>query len=98
MFVLGLIGVAFTVFKVIFDPQKKSETNDLLTDQKANLLREEYEKRFIALDVKFAELTKTNQNHLHTIESKIDSLTGLIVQQGKDLVRLDTIIDIKLPK
>lgn len=95
-FVLGLIGILFTVFKLIFYPQKEAKTNELLLDQKANFLRDEYDKKFATLDIRFAEITKDNQNHLHTLEKQMDTLTNIIIQQGKDLVRLETTINIKL--
>lgn len=98
MFVLGLIGIGYTVFMSIFGPQKKSETNDLLLDQKASFLREEYAAKFKDIEGKFDELTRQNQNHLHTLESKLDSLTNLVVSLSKDVVRIETIINIKLPK
>lgn len=98
MFVIGLIGIGFTVFKSIFDPQKKSETNDLLMDQKADFLRSEYDKKFISIDDRLNELAKNNQNHLHTLETKLDALTKLVVDNGKDLVRIETTMNIKLPR
>lgn len=98
MFLLGLIGIAYTVFISIYGPQKKSETNDLLLDQRANFLRDEYDGKFKDIQDKFDELAKNNQNHLHTIEQKLDSMTNLVINLGKDVVRIETIINIKLPK
>lgn len=98
MFVLGLIGIGYTVFRSIYGQQMKGETADLLINQRANFLRDEYEKKFLDIQSKFDELSKVNQNHLHTIENKLDSLSALVVQQGKEIVRLQTTIDIKLLK
>ena len=98
MFVLGLIGIGYTVFMSIFGPQKKAEAADMVIEERANNLRLEYDKKFISLDDRLAEITKNNQNHLHTIEQKQDTLTGLVIQLGKDVVRLETTINIKLPK
>lgn len=98
MFVLGLLGIGYSVVMSIYRPQAESKTNDMLMDQRANFLRSEYDKKFISIDERLAEITKNNQNHLHTIEQKQDALTGLVIQLGKDVVRLETTINIKLPK
>lgn len=98
MFVLGLIGIGYTVFKSIYIPQQKSETNDLLTDQKANFLRDQYDKRFVDIQTHISELTATNQNHIHTIDTKIDALTAMVNQMGKDIIKLETIIQERVHK
>jgi len=98
MFTIGLIGIGFTIFKSFYDPQKQSETNDLLVSQKIKLMCDEYDKRFISMQDDFSALLAQNQNHLHTIDTKVDALTVSIIQLGKDTVRLETIVNERIPQ
>lgn len=97
-FTLGLIGIIITVFRFIYDPQKKSESNDLLMEQKMTFLREEYDKRFGLLQNDLATITKQNQNHLHTIDTKMDSLLASINCITRDLTRVETTLNERMPK
>jgi len=98
MFVIGLGGILYTAFRAFYDPQKKSETNDLLMDQKANFLSEIYERRFKEIQTRFNELASQNQNHLHTLDTKMDEIRECTSVISRDVVRLQTIIDERIPK
>ena len=98
MFVLGLIGIGYAVFINIFGPQKTAESNDLLMDQKANFLREENDKRFEIIDKRLNDLAKDNQNHLHTIEDNVKTLTGTVSMMRNSITKLETIIQERIPQ
>ena len=86
MFALGLIGILFTVFRSVYDPQKRSETNDLLMEQLIGKNQ---------ADIK--TLTKQTDNHIHTIEVKVDAIKAEVNDLTKGLVRLETIINERIP-
>ena len=98
IFTIGILSGLYAFFKLVIFPQKQSKAKDQLDDQKAKFLRSEYDKKFVSLDERLAEVTKNNQNHLHTIDTKLDALTKMIVDLGKDVIRLETTLNIKLPK
>ena len=98
MFVIGLIGIIFTVFKAFYDPQKKFETNDLLIEQKSNFLADAYDKKFADVQTNIDNLNTINQNHLHTLDIKIDNLSVQVSSICKDIIKLETIINERIPR
>jgi hypothetical protein len=98
-FLAGSIMMIFTVWTKITGPQKKLEISEALQKQKDNIYGEIYEKRFTEIQTQIATLTTMNQNHIHTLETKIDGLTTSQNQTGKEIVKLETTIALllKLP-
>ena len=109
MFGIGVLGAIFTVYNYFRNPQedleKKVSVNEKAVDGKAVLLAEQVkwekeatEKRFEAMQVDIAASMTMAQNHIHTVETKVDTLTSLVVKMGNEVVRLTTIIEERNPK
>lgn len=108
-FAIGTLGVIFSVFLYFRNPQVKAEKNDALIEQKLKLTREADEERLKLIqesnDRRFADMhdeikavLATSQNHIHTVDTKVDHLTVNVVKMGQEIVRLGTIIEERIPK
>jgi len=120
MFVLGFLGVIFTIYHYFKNPQikmekeqavfkKKTEDKDdileLKSENKDNILalKVEWEKeanhtKFNEMGIRIDAVLKTAQNHIHTIDTKVESL-GLDVKiMSNEITKLTTIIHERIPK
>ena len=98
MLVIGLVGLLFGFYKAFYDPQKKSETNDLLQEQKMQSLREIYDTKLADVRDNIATLAIQSQNHIHAIDVKLEGIMAGLVSVNKDIVRLETIINERIPR
>jgi len=85
--VFTLLGFLFAAYKFFRDP-------DIKADKSIDLLKEKL-KSAEALNM---ETIKTMQNCLHTLTSKVEKLDTTIIDQGKELTKLSTIIEERIPK
>lgn len=120
LFVLGLIGVAFTVFNFLRKPHDDIERKQIIADKdisskatilaqkemesKASLLAQQVEWEKIASEKKFSELGKRlddafalAQNHTHSIGVQVELLSILVNNMNLNIVKLETIVDERLP-
>lgn len=84
IFVIGLLGTIFTIYKSITGPQ--------ITSDKKSLRLED---RILAMEKSVSEIKET---HLKTVEQDIKSLTASVNELSKTVVRLATIIDERIPR
>ena len=98
MFLIGLISILFSVFLYFKNPQIKSEKTDALLEQRLQFERESTQRRFKDMQDGITAATALAQNHIHSVDVKVDGLTALVSQMGKDIVRLSTIIDERIPR
>lgn len=82
--VLTLFGMIFTVFSYINKPQTTSDKNDALMAQSINQLQ-----------VDFSNL---RDNHVHTIDTKLDQTISNVSTLAIHVAQLSTIIDERIPK
>jgi len=75
------------------------------TESKAQLLAEQvkWEKkangeRFAEVNKQITNLIAVNQNHLHTLEMKIDAMGGRMGTVESSIIKLQTIIEERIPK
>jgi len=71
-YIIGILAVAGTIFgiyNVIRKPQEKGEVNDAVTEEKIKNIEKETESKFASLKELVINL---RDNHIHTIESKLD--------------------------
>ena len=54
--------------------------------------------RFSELQVNIKEVMTLAQNHIHTVDIKVDKLQGIMEHMGNEITRLATIIDERIPK
>lgn len=112
-FVIGLVGIAFTIFLYFKNPQtaleQKTAVEEKETEGRMGLLvkqleweKEASEKRFKDMAERLDAAFGLAQNHIHTVDEKI---TGYIEVSNKwhlevsnQLTRLETIIGERIPK
>lgn len=105
MFVINMIGILFLVYNSFRKPQIDSETTDAAIKAQATLLEQRFqwnqegiEKRFKEIQDNFQGLLLQSNNHIHTVDTKVDKLVESSGSMGKELTRLATIIEERIPK
>ena len=111
--IISLLGMLFTVFLFFRIPQEKLDKQQSLTDKevenKAVSLerqvqweKEANERRFKDMNEVMTNATTLAQNHIHTIDTKVDSLTTLVnsmnLSMGLKIAELSTIIAERIPR
>ena len=112
-FALGFLAMIFGVYNYFRKPQedldKRQAVSEKEVDSKAALLaqqvqwqKERTDKRFEEMATTLKDSTAMAQNHIHTIDVKIDSWVETSnswhVQMSNQMARLETIIDERIPK
>lgn len=92
------LGVIFIVFNYFRNPQVKSEKLDALLEQKVKLTNESNDRRFTDLQTDIKNAFELAQNHTHTVEVVVGELVDKVNDMGKDVVKLQTIIEERIPK
>ncbi len=82
--IVTLIGVIFAVYLAFRKPQERSEITDA-----------EMRKDIIALRV---DLVNLRDNHVHTLDTKLDVTNKSVQDLALQLTRLNTIIEERIPK
>lgn len=113
MFVLGLLGIIFSVYNYFRNPQEEMEKKQAVAEQdvesKAKILAQQLEWYKSSNDEKFGDMGerldsafKLAQNHIHSVDIKVDTLTSMVnsmnVQMSNKITELATIIDNRIPK
>ncbi len=109
MFVLGVGGVVFSIFQYFNNPQKTLEKDQAVdraeVDGKAGILAQQVQwekevsaKRFDEMGARVDTAMTLAQNHIHTVETKVDSLGKDVAAMSREIVRLATIIDERIPR
>lgn len=98
MFAIGILGVIFTIYNYFKNPQIKGEKIDALFDQRMKFLQESNDRRFAEIHDEIRAITATNQNHLHTIDTKVEALAENVRCMGLDVAKLGTIIEERIPR
>lgn len=108
-FSLGIIGILFSVFIYFRNPQEELDKREALNqkdiDGKATLIaqqlqweKEATEKRFAELSCRITEAMTLAQNHIHTVDTKVDGLSKGMGTMSNEITRLATIIEERIPK
>jgi hypothetical protein len=84
MFMIGILGTLFTVYRSITAPQISSDKKSVRVDD-----------RITAIEKTVQDIKET---HLKTVEQDIKSLTASVNELAKTVVRLATIIDERIPR
>lgn len=113
MFIIGLLSVLFSIFLYFKNPQdsldKREALNQKENDAENRLLgyqvtadREATDRRFSEMMKRIDDAMALAQNHTHTVDTKVDTLTGVVnmmnIQFTKEFTRLGTIIEERFPK
>lgn len=97
-FALGFLGVIFGVYQYFKEPQIDSDKAAALLAQQVNSQNEAVAQRFKDIQDSFNGLLLQSNNHVHTLDTKVDGLTNTVSQMRSDIVRLGTIIEERIPK
>ena len=98
MGIVGIIGVIFTIYKYFRDPQISTDKKDALLAQQVQWSSEATERRFKEMNDNFQALLLQSNNHIHTVDTKVEALNLSVTNMGKEIVKLATIIDERMPK
>lgn len=98
MFILGILGLIFTVYRYFREPQIQSDKKDALFAQQLKFMTESTDKRFKDIQDNFQQLLLQSNNHIHTVDTKVDSLNKIVTEVETKLVELTTIINERIPK
>ena len=97
-FIIGLMGVIFGVYIYFRDPQIKSDKADALFAQKMNWMTEGTERRFKDIQDNFNGLLLQSNNHIHTVDVKVDKIVENMVIMSNEITKLATIIEERIPR
>lgn len=106
---IGLLGILFGVFHYFRNPQIDSEKREALMKQKMDWQTEGNDRRFKEIidmsdrqfknmQENFKDLLLQSNNHVHTVDTKVDALQGIVIGMGQEIVKLGTIIEERFPK
>lgn len=78
--------------------QKEAEKKAELLAQQVRQEKEANEKKFLELGILLKDSLTLAQNHIHTIDTKVDGISVRMNDIEKGLVKLGTIIEERIPK
>ena len=97
-FIIGLLGVLFTVFNYFRNPQIKADKKDALLAQQVQWTIGGNERRFKEMQESFQGLLIQTNNHIHTIEEKLDGMGNKVAGLDVTIAQLGTIIEERIPR
>ena len=83
-FVLGLFGVLFTVYNYFRNPQIEAEKTDGILTLKLTKLQDDF--------------VNLRDNHVHSLDQKVDETNKNLGVLTTEVTRLGTIIEERIPK
>jgi hypothetical protein len=98
MFALGILGTIFTVYHYFRNPQINSDKKDALLAQQVGQQAESVERRFKDAQDSFNALLLQSNNHIHTVDTKVETLSTNMNIMSNEITRLATIIEERIPK
>lgn len=78
--------------------QKEVENKALLLAEQVRWDKENNEKKFAELGCRITESMTLAQNHIHTVDTKVDALLKTVGLMSNEITRLSTIIEERMPK
>lgn len=101
-FAIGMIGILFGVYHYFKNPQIDEEKKAGLLAQQVQWEKESTSSRFSDMNVSLKEATAMAQNHIHTVDVKVDALISVVNEMNlkvtSEIARLTTIIEERIPK
>lgn len=95
--VLGVFGIVFSVYRYFREPQVDSEKKDALLAQQVQWSAEATERRFKEIQDSFKDLLLQSNNHIHTLDTKVEAICVTLSGVRNDITRLATIIEERIP-
>lgn len=78
--------------------QTKVENKTELLAQQFKIESESNNRRFVELGERIDKSMTLAQNHIHTVDTKVDGLTKSVNEMSNEITRLATIISERMPK
>lgn len=97
-FILGVLGVIFATYKYFKDPQNEEEKKAALLAQQVNASMESVDRRFKEMQDNFKDLLLQSNNHIHTVDTKVEALSLAMSSMSNSITKLSTIIEERIPK
>lgn len=97
-FIVGMLGVLFAIYRYFKEPQVAADKRDALIGEQMNWMKEGVDNRFKSMQEQIAQLVAQSQNHIHTVDTKVDNVNKSLVEMGREIVKLQTIIEERIPK
>lgn len=97
-FVLGILAIIFTIYNYFRSPQIDNDKKDALLAQQIQWMVEGTDRRFKEMQDAFNGLLLQSNNHIHTVDTKVDTLNITVGDMSNQITRLATIIDERIPK
>jgi uncharacterized protein HemX len=98
VFVLGIIGVIFGVYQYFRNPQVAEDKRAALLAQEVKTTSTSVEQRFESMQKNFEGLLLQSNNHIHSLDIKIDALNKAMTDMRVEVATLSTIINERIPK
>lgn len=113
MFMIGIIGMAFTIWEKVKNPQTEldkrqavdriaEEGQNKILEQRMQWEKEASEKRFLELGNRLDSSMTLAQNHTHTVDVKVDQLIkdvgAMNLSLTKEVSTLTAIINERVPR
>jgi hypothetical protein len=97
-FSLGIMAIIFSVYRYFKEPQVDGDKTAALLAQQVKSQNEAIAQRFNDVQESFKGLLLQSNNHIHTVQTQVENLGLAVVSMGKDIVKLSTIIEERIPK
>lgn len=98
MFILGLLGILFSVYHYFKNPQIAGDKKDALLAQQVQWMVEASDRKFKEMQDSFQALLLQSNNHIHTVDTKVENVSLVISEMGKEITKLTTIIEERIPR
>lgn len=109
LFVIVVLSTAFNMYQGLRKPQESEEKKSALLAQQVKFAADAVAQRFIDLSQatetrfknvqdSFNQLLLQSNNHIHTVDTKVDTLNGNVSDLSIKVATLTTIIDERIPK
>lgn len=93
MMIITILSISFGAYQFILAPSRVNEAQNRASETQIAYLKSELEKNQLLNDT----LTKTQQNDLHTLESRMNIQEGKMDDLKTAVVQLQTIINERIP-
>lgn len=97
-FAIGVLALIFSAYNYLRNPQIESDKNDALLEQQAKFTIESNQDRFNSMQASFNALLLQSNNHIHTVDTKVEGLNNAVNKLTNELTKLGTIIEERIPK
>jgi len=101
-FVIGILGVLFGIYHYFKNPQIDEEKKAGLLAQQVQWEKESTAGRFADMNISLKDATAMAQNHIHTVDVKVDNLIAMVndmnLKMTGEIAKLSTIIEERIPK